>query len=296
MSVPGYSGQLIAKFDLAGNIQWMKSVSGPHGNGSIAQLGVDMQNNFYFSGYFTGEYATFGADTIHSFGTKEMYVAKYNPMGEVVWIRQANATQSAEGTGVCIGNDGYLYITGGFSGMMNFGSFVLNSLSTNDLYILKMDQEGNFIGGDNTNGGIGYNIQQDLNGFLNICGILKYTANFGGIILTEQGQGGWGDMFVAQHTPITVGVTEQKANNVNDLFIYANPTTGICNISIPEELHNEENLTLLVYDHTGKLILQKEIGLIEGKISMNLEAQAKGIYQAVLTNGKKKYSGKVVFE
>jgi len=103
-------------------------------------------------------------------------------------------------------------------------------------------------------------------------------------------------MFVAQHTPITVGVTEQKANNLNDLFIYANPTTGVCNISIPEELQNEEKFTLLVYDNTGKLILQQEIGMQEGRISMNLEAQAKGIYQAVLTNGKKKFSGKVVFE
>ena len=103
-------------------------------------------------------------------------------------------------------------------------------------------------------------------------------------------------MFVAQHTPITVGVTELKSNHSNDLFIYANPTTDICHFSIPEELQNEENLTLLVYDNSGKLILQKEIGLQEGKISMNLEEQAKGIYQAVLTNGKKKYTGKVVVE
>ncbi len=296
MSVPDYSGQLIAKFDLMGNIQWLRCIGGPNANGSIVELGVDLQQNFYFSGYFAGEYATFGSDTIHSIGTKEMYVAKYNEMGDKIWISQANANQTAKGTGVCIGNDGFLYVTGGFNGTMNFGSFALNSISTNDLYILKMDQEGNFIGGDNTNGGTGYYIQQDLNGFLNICGILKYTANFGSITLTEQGEGGWGDMFVAQHTPITVGVTELKSNHSNDLFIYANPTTGICNVSIPEELQNEENLTLLVYDNTGKLIMQQEIGMLEEKISMNLEAQAKGIYQAVLTNGKNKYSGKVVFE
>jgi len=296
MAIPGYSGQLIAKFDLSGSIQWMNCAGGPQGNGSITQLGADVQNNFYFSGYFTGEFATFGTDTIHSFGTKEMYVVKYNPMGEVIWIRQSNASQSALGTSAYIGNDGFLYVTGGFNGAMNFGSFALNSISTNDLYILKMDQEGNFIGGDNTNGGTGYYIQQDLNGFLNIYGSLMYTANFGNITLTEQGQGGWGDMFVAQHTPITVGVTELKSNHSNDLFIYANPTTDICHFSIPEELQNEENLTLLVYDNSGKLILQKEIGLQEGKISMNLEEQAKGIYQAVLTNGKKKYTGKVVVE
>jgi hypothetical protein len=35
---------------------------------------------------------------------------------------------------------------------MDFGSFLLNSISDQDIFLLKMDMEGNFIAGDNTNG------------------------------------------------------------------------------------------------------------------------------------------------
>ena len=34
----------------------------------------------------------------------------------------------------------------------------------------------------------------------------------------------------------------------------------------------------------------------ENKISINLEAEAKGIYNVTLSNGKKSYAGKIIFE
>lgn len=297
MCIPDYSGQLIAKFDLEGNIQWMRCVGGPHGDYPIMQLATDTQDNLYFSSFYTGEFITFGTDTIYSSGTKKMYVVKCNPSGNVVWIKQSDALLSVAGNSTYIGNDDFLYVTGSFKGMLDFGTFVLNALSDRDLFIIKMDQEGNFLGGDNAIGGTGYYIQQDLNGLLNVYGSIRYTAIFGNTTLIEQGQGGWGDMFVAQHAPISnVGVTEQNSKISNVLLIYANPSTGICNISIPEELQHEENLTLLVYDNASKLILQQEINMQEENISLNLEARAKGIYNAILTNGKQKFQGRVVFE
>jgi hypothetical protein len=81
-----------------------------------------------------------------------MFIAKYTPSGEAVWIRQSNTTQSAKGIGSHFGSDNYLYLTGSFKGTMDFGSFLLNSISDQDIFLLKMDMEGNFIAGDNTNG------------------------------------------------------------------------------------------------------------------------------------------------
>jgi hypothetical protein len=34
--------------------------------------------------------------------------------------------------------------------------------------------------------------------------------------------------------------------------------------------------------------------MIEGKIKLNLEAEAKGVYNVTLSNGKKSYNGKIV--
>jgi len=160
-----------------------------------------------------------------------------------------------------------------------------------------MDQEGNFIAGDNTNGGLGTSLLQNPDGTINILGLLYNTATFGNTILLEQGPGGWGDMFIAQHTPLVVGLNEKdKKEPGNTLLIYANPSQGRCTISIPEELQNEKTLYLLVYGNTGQLIHHETIDLQAEAISINLEAFAKGIYNAVLTNGKIKYEGKIVFE
>lgn len=295
-SYPDYEGHLVVKFDLVGNIQWLRCLGGPSATGVLYDPTNDDEGNLYFTSYFQGEYATFGTDTIYSNGDKEMYVAKYNPYGEPVWINQSNATQSAKGIGCHIGHDDFLYLTGGFKGIMDFGSFQLSSISDQDIFLLKLNLQGEFIAGDNTNGGIGCSIIQNADGTLNILGRFFYTATFGDIVLLDQFDG-WGDMFIAQHTPLTVGYTEEiKKDNQNNLLIYANPNEGRCTISIPEELQNEKTLYLLVYDNTGKLIHRETIDMQAERISINLEAFAKGIYNAILTNGKIRYEGKIVFE
>jgi predicted neuraminidase len=59
---------------------------------------------------------------------------------------------------------------------------------------------------------------------------------------------------------------------------------------------NEKNLTLSIYDNSGKLIQQKTLEMKDGNIKLNLEQEAKGIYNVVLSNKKKSYNGKIVFE
>ena len=81
----------------------------------------------------------------------------------------------------------------------------------------------------------------------------------------------------------------------NQLLIYANPTTGICNITIPENLQHETDLTLFIYDGAGKLIQKIPVHFDQDKITINIKDESKGIYNALLTNGKKNYTGKIIF-
>ena len=82
----------------------------------------------------------------------------------------------------------------------------------------------------------------------------------------------------------------------NQLIIYANPNQGKCNITIPDEFQHEKNLTLSIFDNNGKLIQQIPVQMNENKIKLNLQAEAKGIYNVTLSNGSKSYNGKIVFE
>ncbi len=82
----------------------------------------------------------------------------------------------------------------------------------------------------------------------------------------------------------------------NNLIVSPNPTTNKCNVTVPDEFLHEKNLVLSIYDNTGKLIQQKTLQMNDGKIKLDLEAEAKGIYNVVLSSKKKSYSGKIVFE
>ena len=91
-----------------------------------------------------------------------------------------------------------------------------------------------------------------------------------------------------------IGGEGRLANN--QLIIYANPNAGKCNITIPDEFQNEANLSLYIFDSNGKLIQQIPVQMNENQVKLNLEAEAKGIYNVTLSNGISSFKGKIVFE
>jgi len=80
------------------------------------------------------------------------------------------------------------------------------------------------------------------------------------------------------------------------LLIYANPNTGHCRVTIPEDFNHEKTLILEIYDQTGRMIQKAQLSIIGESIEVDISAQAKGMYNAILSNGKKYYSGKIIFE
>jgi len=94
---------------------------------------------------------------------------------------------------------------------------------------------------------------------------------------------------------IEVNIEDPKSDNNEQLLIYPNPVTGTCSIIIPDDFLYKSSLTLTIYDSAGKQLQQilLENGIEDFKFQ--LEHQAAGVYPVVLSNGKKKYQGRVVF-
>jgi len=104
------------------------------------------------------------------------------------------------------------------------------------------------------------------------------------------------DAFVAMHDAIT-GEEEIERHSENSLEIFANPTNGLCNIKVPADLlSGNYHLSLKLYDSKGNLLQSEEITPQTESLQLNLEQEAKGIYLVTLTDGKKIYSGRVVFQ
>ena len=93
---------------------------------------------------------------------------------------------------------------------------------------------------------------------------------------------------------INVGEVDSTQIGNDDLIIESNPTLDRCEIRIPNDFQNENYLTLNLFNSDGKLTQQFPIQTNQDKVILNLEEEASGIYLVVLSNGKKKYVGRVI--
>ncbi len=287
----GYEDVFVAKFDMNGNLIWLKQAGGPSYD-LANSICSDSAGNCFVTGYFNGP-ATFGGYPIISGSPQgDMFLAKYDSLGNCVWVKSLNCSGAAEGKDVISDGSNGVYVTGSFSGTAIFGSNVVSAISTKDMFVAHYDNSGNCLGIRNIANAVGYAISTNVLGSCVITGTYTCNTNFDSINLINKG---YTDIFLTKIDAITGMSLPNKSANKN-LIIYANPTTGKCNITVPDEFINESKLLLTIYNLQGLIIQQQELSMHDNNILLNLEAEAKGVYTATLSNGKKVYTGKIVFE
>jgi hypothetical protein len=289
---PNKAMKVISEFDLNGDFKWAKLV-GYFLYGTIATpIALDNQSNIY-SLYTIGDSATFGNSIYFKTGFGDIVLVKQDSIGNIIWVKLADFSSLAYG-GNYIASDkqGDIYITGSFGGTFNLDTYTLTSSSTYDMFIAKYDANGNCKGANNFGQAEGLSIAINANNEPIISGLFYNNVLIGSSSYTSLGAA---DGFIAKHDVITNVQLSSKPQN-NKLLIHANPNTGKCYINLPLDMIHEKNMLLSIYSSQGKLIQQIPVNTSEEKIKINLEAEASGIYNAVLSNGSKSYSGKIVFE
>jgi len=73
------------------------------------------EGNLYVTGTFSGT-IQFAGTTLTSAGGLDMYLAKYTPTGELLWVIQSGGPQDDWETDVDLDDAGNLYVTGAFTG------------------------------------------------------------------------------------------------------------------------------------------------------------------------------------
>jgi len=280
----------IARADSNGGIKWIKTF-GNAGLDYIQSLSIDNFNNIYIIGGFQDS-IDFGNRNLYNTG-KDIVIAKFDVNGNLIWNKQLFVTGNLQsGNQILSDLDGNSYIAGLFSGFASFGAFNLFTSNASDMFLARYDQNGNCMGVRNFGEASCQSISIDSNNNVICGGFFKNTVNIGGNTFTSYLSN---DLFLAKIDAIT-GIGGRETNPNNQLIIYANPNAGKCNITVPDDFVNEKNLVLSIYDNTGKLIQQTTLEMNEGKIKVNLEAEAKGVYNVTLSSKKKSYNGKIVFE
>ncbi len=185
-----------AKIDDSGNWLWATQAGGSgwdRGNG----ITIDDAGNSYVTGWFEGT-ASFGSYFLNNSGFWDIFVAKIDESGNWLWATQAGGSDSELGIGITIDNTGCSYVTGNFVGTSSFGPYSLTSSGGADIFVAKMDANGNWqwvtrAGGNDLDGGLGITI--DNAGYSYVTGNFVGTSYFGPYSLTSSGGG---DIFVAK--------------------------------------------------------------------------------------------------
>jgi hypothetical protein len=258
----------------------------------MQQFTTDTSGNIIITGYFI-TIGFFGTDTLSiSPGNNDCFLAKYNNSGDLIWVKQLTPSIGAAGTAVETDGIGGLYLAGTFLGDVIFGPDTLSSWPLYDMFVAHYSSDGSCIGCRKYSSGHISHFSVDNQNNLVLAGNFKNTLTIGPNTFTSYGDD---DIFVSKCSAIT-GIDEKARPQQSQLLIYANPTTGKCNIKIPDDFRHEKSLVLQIYDNKGTMIQNIPVIMDQEKISFNISAQAKGIYNAILSNGKKSYSGKIVFE
>ena len=279
----------LAKYNTAnGNLIYAKSAGGINDD-YLNSVKVDASGNIYLGGYFYSPTLAFGTDTVvntdnvpgHS---SDIFLAKYNSSGNVVWAKGANGDGDDAVTCIAVNASG-VYITGSFaSPQITFGSTPLTNDDANyylDAFITKYDASGNVLWAKSAGGSSDeycFSIAADASNNTYIAGsFYSPTVLFGTSTLTNaDNTTNTEDIFVAKLSG-TVGINEY--NNSTNISLFPNPASDNIIVKAPK------NAVIEILNIEGQTVLQ-QISQQE-KTNINISNLAKGIYILKLNSNNK---------
>ena len=170
----------------------------------------DSSGSVYFVGEFVKEIA-FGDTILYASGNKlEIFLVRYDSSGQFIWARSAGGSGDDFCFEVANDHEGYIYITGNFTGQAHFGNYTLTSTGENDIYLAKYDSEGTCLWVDQAGGPDYFDnaiaLDIDPAGNIYLTGCFDNTATFGDTTLSSGYPSSgdpnleWGgDIFIAKY-------------------------------------------------------------------------------------------------
>ncbi len=125
------SDMVLISYDSAGDARWQKQL-GTSSDDWAFGMAVDSQNNVYLTG------KTEGALTGSNQGGSDIFLVKYNSIGEHQWTRQEGSTSNEVAYAIAIDSSDMIYITGHTEGQL--GS--LANSGERDIFVMQWSSSG----------------------------------------------------------------------------------------------------------------------------------------------------------
>jgi len=306
----GLNDMFLAKLSPDGKFEWAKTGGGEGYDFGFA-LATDPHGNIYLTGCYNGR-ATFDGNTLISKGNLDVFVAKYSPRGQLLWIRSGGGTDEDYAGSVYTDKEGNIYATGEFRGIATFGSHSLKSKGNWDIYLIKYDPKGNTkwvqrAGEAHYDRGSAISGDQENN--VLITGHFEVGAAFDKNAIQSKGKE---DVFVTKMSqfpsnPVaTYSAVETKTikpdaeapekpkPDDDGLIIYPNPNGGEFELSWKSNV--VQKVKVVVDDPTGKVYFSQRETLKIGHNSFDIKIDniPAGYYTVRLIGRKHEYKAQLI--
>lgn len=285
------------------NWQWAKSAGG-NGYDNAGSIATDANGNLLVTGSFNSSSITFGSTTLTnadtSGNTADIFLVKYDALGNVQWAKSAGGTYNDKAWGIATDASGNVLVTGGFdSPAITFGSITLSNTAitgdTTDIFLVKYDASGNLIWGK-ANGGINadesFAIATDANGNVLVTGrFLSPSITFGSTTLTSAGYISifivkydvagnvlWAKSAGATDPSKNYGITTDIGGNVfvTGHFVSSSITFGSTTLTNTDITGATSDIYIVKYDALGNVLWAKSAGGINADYGNSISTDASG--------------------
>jgi hypothetical protein len=177
-----------------------------------ADMVPDADGNVFLTGNFQQSADFDPGDEVHilsSAGDDDIFISKTSPSGASLWAERIGGPAKDHATGIAMDREGNVIITGSFHGTADFDPgpdvFPLSAGVAGDGFILKLDENGNFIWAVKITGD-GFNeirsVRTDGTNNIIVTGLFEGTADFDPTDgLSLHSSKGLDDIFLAKYTP-----------------------------------------------------------------------------------------------
>ncbi len=140
----GSADIFVQKLDTNGNLIWAKSMGGTASDRGNS-ITIDAEGDLYITGYFTGTsdfYTGAGSYELTSNGSYDIYIAKLDSSGDLIWAGSMGGTSADTGESIAIDSDDAIYTTGFYINTVDFdpgvGVFNITSTGVRDAFVQKL--------------------------------------------------------------------------------------------------------------------------------------------------------------
>jgi hypothetical protein len=139
----GSQDLFIARYNQIGEIQWVQQFSSPKTD-YLNAIDSDPFGNLFITGHYYDSIAI-GGTTIYSVGGSDIFIAKFDITGKLIWVQQASGSSSDQSYSLSCDADGNLAFSGSFFEDITLGDVTLTTEDPTGVFMAKYNNDGELI-------------------------------------------------------------------------------------------------------------------------------------------------------